>query len=169
MIDLTSKSLMDESQSRKELVPCSAKKRKVFHAGNSTSQIGNSHQHASSAERSQSIAPLSLSSLVKLENPLISANKGRQNAQVSSTLPIKDHAITHKDAEILTQKNKDVQSTSVPRDDEQTRGSAFLIQVKWFQPWNLTKPEFGIFPFQVLPGMVTNTCSVSNWNKSCQR
>ncbi|XP_073265919.1 regulator of telomere elongation helicase 1 homolog isoform X1 [Populus alba] len=130
MIDLTSKSLMDESQSRKELVPCSAKKRKVFHAGNSTSQIGNTHEHASSAERSQSIAPLSLSSLVKLENPLISANKGRQNAQVSSTLPIKDHAITHKDAEILTQKNKDVQSTSVPRDDEQTRGSAFLIQVK---------------------------------------
>jgi len=130
MIDLTSKSLMDESQSRKELVPCSAKKRKVFHAGYSTGQIGNTHEHASSAERSQSIAPISLSSLVKLENPLISANKGRQNAQVSSTLPIKDHAITHKDAEILTQKNKDVQSTSVPRDDEQTRGSAFLIQVK---------------------------------------
>ncbi|XP_061960529.1 regulator of telomere elongation helicase 1 homolog [Populus nigra] len=104
MIDLTSKSLMDESLSRKELVPCSAKKRKVFHAGYSTGQIGNTHEHASSAER--------------------------QNAQVSSTLPIKDRAITHKDAEILTQKNKDVQSTSVPRDDEQTRGAAFLIQVK---------------------------------------
>ncbi|KAG5229076.1 regulator of telomere elongation helicase [Salix suchowensis] len=127
MIDLTGKSLLDESQSRKELVPCSAKKRKVFHAGYSTGLIGNAHKYASSAERSQSIAPLSLSSLVKLENPLIYANKGRQ---VSLTLPIKDHAITHKDAEILTPKNKDVQSTPVPRDDEETRGSTFLIQVK---------------------------------------
>lgn len=135
MIDLTGKSLLDESQSRKELVPCSAKKRKVFHAGYSTGLIGNAHKYASSAERSQSIAPLSLSSLVKLENPLIYANKGRQ---VSLTLPIKDHAITHKDAEILTPKNKDVQSTPVPRDDEETRGSTFLIQVKWFQ---LMKPN----------------------------
>ncbi|KAJ6308891.1 hypothetical protein OIU76_018477, partial [Salix suchowensis] len=101
MIDLTGKSLLDESQSRKELVPCSAKKRKVFHAGYSTGLIGNAHKYASSAER-----------------------------QVSLTLPIKDHAITHKDDEILTPKNKDVQSTPVPRDDEETRGSTFLIQVK---------------------------------------
>ncbi|CAK7356664.1 unnamed protein product [Dovyalis caffra] len=130
MIGLTGKPSSDEIQSRKELVPFSAKKQKVFHAGYSTGQIENTLEHASVAERSQSIDPFSLSSLVKLENPQISGNRGKQNAQVSSTLSVKDHGVTRKDTEILTQENKVGQSTSVPCGNEETRGSAFLIQVK---------------------------------------
>lgn len=136
MIDLTGKSSLDETSSREELLlPCSAKKRKVFNTEHSTGKIENIHEHASSAERSKSKSndPSSPHSLVKIENPHISDDRSRQTAQVSSALPHKDDWITQKgNTEFLTQKNKGVHSAPVPRGEEEKKGSAFLVQVKCF-------------------------------------
>ncbi|KAJ9179137.1 hypothetical protein P3X46_010956 [Hevea brasiliensis] len=131
-IDLTGKSVLDEIPSKEKfLVPYTAKKRKGYNSKHELKgQIESTQVHTSSAKRSHSNNPYSPFSLVvKPENPQLSDDGSRQNAQVVSVLPCKDHGIAQ-DSKSLTQRNKVVQTTLVPCSDEEKRGSAFLIQVK---------------------------------------
>ncbi|KAF2323331.1 hypothetical protein GH714_034678 [Hevea brasiliensis] len=93
-IDLTGKYVLDEIPSKEKLlVPYTAKKRKGYNSQHELKgQIESTQVHTSSAKRSHSNNPYSPFSLVmKPENPQLSDDGSRQNTQVVSVLPCKDH------------------------------------------------------------------------------
>ncbi|XP_065868607.1 regulator of telomere elongation helicase 1 homolog [Euphorbia lathyris] len=129
IIDLTGNSLSDDiSSTQALLVPYPGKKRK----GLKTEHSLMGQEHASSAKRLHLNSPCSsFSSERESENPLTSDDGTRTNVQIDSALPHKDQVITRQgDVEFLNQKSRSVQTTLVPCKNEETRGSAFLIQVK---------------------------------------
>ena len=70
---------------------------------------------------------------VNLENLPNSDGISTQNTQVGSLMLHKDQGTSQeKQAQFFRQKNKGVQSNPVPSGNKESRGSAFLIQVKCF-------------------------------------
>lgn len=111
-IDLTGYSLSDEQPSKELLAPCHARKRKLLSTENVDSFSINS---------------------VHLDNSPISNSISSQHAQVATALLHRDNGTAQRrEVEFLTQKNKDVQSVTVPGGNEENRGSDFLIQVNFY-------------------------------------
>jgi regulator of telomere elongation helicase 1 len=133
IIDLTGYSILDAKPSKELIAPCSARKRKLLSIENvAMQQIEVSHEHSSGANKFEINGPLSINS-IKLENSQISDGISTQNAQVGSALLHKDDGTTQKrEVQFLRQKNKGVQSSPAPTGNEESRGSDFLIQVKYF-------------------------------------
>ena len=78
------------------------------------------------------LCPLGINS-VNLENLQNSDGISTQNTQVGSSVLHKDQGTSQgKQAQFFRQKNKGVQSNPVPSGNEESRGYAFLIQVKCF-------------------------------------
>ncbi|KAL5824826.1 hypothetical protein ACOSQ3_020889 [Xanthoceras sorbifolium] len=132
VIDLTNNSLVDQKHRKEEsIVPCSSKKRKVLNVEHDATQHTKiAPDIASAVERSQLNDPFSNTSLVKNEKLHISDSKNKQNAQVSALLCKDGGAILRRNAEFISQKSEAVSSSTPPCGDEETKGSAFLIQVQ---------------------------------------
>ncbi|XP_055961935.1 regulator of telomere elongation helicase 1 homolog isoform X2 [Mercurialis annua] len=134
IIDLTSKPLFDKIPSRENLlVPYSAKKRRVLDSKHDLmGRFANTQEQTSSSKSSHSNSThFPSSAVIKTEPPNTSDNKSRQNAQVVSVQPSKDHGFAQKvGSGFCNEENKGVQTTLVQCSDEEKRGSAFLIQVK---------------------------------------
>ncbi|GAV72683.1 DEAD_2 domain-containing protein/Helicase_C_2 domain-containing protein [Cephalotus follicularis] len=123
MIDLTGDSLDDEKASKKELIrPCSAKKRKV---------LKKEHEAMQHLKNNQDLPLSNCSFSTTHENQQISDTKSTQDAQIGSAfLRTHDETMLKRDAESLNKDNCDVKISAVHSADEETRGSAFLIQVQ---------------------------------------
>ncbi|XVE52106.1 hypothetical protein DITRI_Ditri02bG0095600 [Diplodiscus trichospermus] len=128
VIDLTGDLLSNRQQIKeKQLAPCSMKKRKVLLKESDTLLDKSSNDYASDAQRSgPSNLPFIVSS-VKHENLQIDA---RSVLNAKDHLLHKDDGAAEVDAKFLNQKSEDVQLSTKPRGAEETKGSAFLIQVK---------------------------------------
>ncbi|KAJ8773449.1 hypothetical protein K2173_004279 [Erythroxylum novogranatense] len=109
------------------LTSCSAKKLKVSNTESCTKGYTTS-VHRSSNESSQHVSCRSTNNSVKIQSSCISDNESRQNAQFGQALLQKDYEITEKEEADLCQNRG--QSTSVPLSDQETRGAAFLSEVK---------------------------------------
>ncbi|KAJ4848513.1 hypothetical protein Tsubulata_050203 [Turnera subulata] len=124
IIDLTDQSSLDETPSKTEtLVSCSSKKLKIFHT-----QHSNTSEDASGVERLQSDDRFSFRGSVKLEKSPICLDRSKRNDQVSSSLSHKH--ITQKGGTEFVTKKSGMQSSCSPSSNDESRGSAFLIQVK---------------------------------------
>nr|POE67248.1 hypothetical protein CFP56_68241 [Quercus suber] len=100
--DMTGYSILNEKPSKEKLIaPCSSRKRKLLNIENAAmQQIEVSHDQSFGAKKFETTAPL---------------DQGTSQ---------------EKQAQFFRQKNKGVQSNPVPSGNEESRGSAFLIQVK---------------------------------------
>ena len=132
--NVTGYSILNEKPSKEKLIaPCSARKRKVLNIANAAmQQIKVSHDQLFGAKRFETTGPLGINS-VNLENLQNSDGISTQNTQVGSSVLHKDQGTSQeKQAQFFRQKNKGVQSNPLPSGNEESRGSAFLIQVKCF-------------------------------------
>ncbi|XP_075664293.1 regulator of telomere elongation helicase 1 homolog [Castanea sativa] len=130
--DMTGYSILNEKPSKEKLIePCSARKRKLLNIENAVmQQIEVSHDQSFGAKKFETTGPLGINS-VNLENLQNSDGISTQNTQVGSSVLHKDQGTSQeKQAQLFRQKNKGVQSNPVPSGNEESRGSAFLIQVK---------------------------------------
>ncbi|KAJ4843835.1 hypothetical protein Tsubulata_047102 [Turnera subulata] len=124
IIDLTDQSSLDETPSKTEtLVSCSSKKLKIFHT-----QHSNTSEDASGVERLQSDDRFSFRGSAKLEKSPICLDRSKPNDQVSSSLSHKH--ITQKGGTEFVSQKSGMQSSCSPSSNDESRGSAFLIQVK---------------------------------------
>ncbi|KAK7837842.1 regulator of telomere elongation helicase 1 like protein [Quercus suber] len=130
--DMTGYSILNEKPSKEKIrEPCSARKRKLLNIENAAmQQIEVSHDQSFGAKKFETTGPLGINS-VNLENLQNSDGISTQNTQVGSSVLHKDQGTSQeKQAQFFRQKNKGVQSNPVPSGNEESRGSAFLIQVK---------------------------------------
>lgn len=129
-IDLTGNSSLDEKPRKEELIaPCSTKKRKVLSTEPDQKQcIKNISDIASDAESSQPSGFISIIGKVKHEKSQISYSRNRIIAQDSAPCKV-DGTTYRREAEIRSEKSKVVHSSTPPCGGEETKGSAFLIQV----------------------------------------
>ncbi|XP_038718615.1 regulator of telomere elongation helicase 1 homolog isoform X1 [Tripterygium wilfordii] len=133
IIDLTSELLVDEKPAREELLaPCSSKKQKILKTEHGATQHAeNTNEHATGSKCSQFSDSSSIIKLVKRENALVSKSQSMQIAEGGSSLLSKEDGNLNKsDIQCLSPRNRCGQIASVPCDDEETRGAAFLIQVQ---------------------------------------
>ncbi|KAA8541819.1 hypothetical protein F0562_022971 [Nyssa sinensis] len=115
IVDLTSNALAGEKEL---IVPCSMKKHKILKIETDLrQQFEKTHEHLSIDKKTQPNNPSFITDLVKEEGPQTSDSGILQNVQAGSALLLGD--------EMTAQKK-----TNVPCGDDETRGSAFLIQVQ---------------------------------------
>ncbi|ESR40278.1 hypothetical protein CICLE_v10024801mg [Citrus x clementina] len=129
-IDLTSNSSLHAKPRKEELIaPCSTKKRKVLISESDQMQcVKKISEIASDAESSQPSSFIPITNKVKHEKPQISDSGSRIIAQGSA--PSKVDGTTYRiEAEIQSEKSKGSHSSAPPCGGEETKGSAFLIQV----------------------------------------
>ncbi|KAK4590598.1 hypothetical protein RGQ29_020951 [Quercus rubra] len=129
--NVTGYSILNEKPSKEKLIaPCSARKRKVLNVANAAmQQIKVSHDQLFGAKRFETTGPLGINS-VNLENLQNYDGISTQNTQVGSSVLHKDQVTSQeKQAQFFRQKNKGVQSNPLPSGNEESRGSAFLIQL----------------------------------------
>ncbi|KAH9666138.1 Regulator of telomere elongation helicase 1-like [Citrus sinensis] len=130
-IDLTSNSSLHAKPRKEELIaPCSTKKRKVLISESDQMQcVKKISEIASDAESSQPSSFIPITNKVKHEKPQISDSGSRIIAQGSA--PSKVDGTTYRiEAEIQSEKSKGSHSSAPPCGGEETKGSAFLIQVQ---------------------------------------
>ncbi|GAY51226.1 hypothetical protein CUMW_132630 [Citrus unshiu] len=130
-IDLTSNSSLHAKPRKEELIaPCSTKKRKVLISESDQMQcVKKISEIASDAESSQPSSFIPITNKVKHEKPQISDSGSRIIAQGSA--PSKVDGTTYRiEAAIQSEKSKGSHSSAPPCGGEETKGSAFLIQVQ---------------------------------------
>ncbi|XP_059642020.1 regulator of telomere elongation helicase 1 homolog [Cornus florida] len=131
IVDLTSDSTLDEKPSKELILPCCKKPKGLKIEPDLTQQFENYHKHPSIANKAIQICPSLVTDTVRHEKSRVSDNSTLQNAQIASAELLDYEMNVHKKTtESLSQKNKGIQSSSVPSGDEERRGSAFLIQVQ---------------------------------------
>lgn len=116
-------SLLSEKPSKEVIATCTAKKRRIEMFNQKPfivkkAQLSN-HLASHSVKRDTSKLP----------------DGTNMETHIGSAMLLKDDA-PKKDAEFLSQKGKGVQSNPVPCSEKETRGSAFLVQVKYFDNTN---------------------------------
>ncbi|OMO54112.1 Helicase-like, DEXD box c2 type [Corchorus capsularis] len=130
VIDLTDDLLLDSQQRKKQqFASCSMKKCKVPLKLDALQHDASSNDYASDAQR---LGPSDLPSTVtsvKHENLQISGARSVLNAKVHLLHKDESRAV-EVDAKFPDHKSKGVHSSAEPRDAEEKKGSAFLIQVK---------------------------------------
>lgn len=117
----TKKSLQGFDGETGDLVaPCILKKRRLLITGPDQSKYHKKRDH-------------NFSSLAKRSLDL-SENFSSQNLRVKGEVLVNDEIVTHKEivAHNIHEQKEDV-SQSVPRDEQQIKGSSFLNQVKYFE------------------------------------
>lgn len=111
------------------LVPYPGKKRKGLNTENNLMK----QEHSSNTKRLLSNSPSTFSSVMKSEDSLTSDNETRTNVRNGLVFPHKDRVVTSQGCvELLNEKNKGVRTTLAPCKNDEKKGSAFLIQVKYF-------------------------------------
>ncbi|KAL7162430.1 hypothetical protein ACSBR2_042840 [Camellia fascicularis] len=127
--DLTSNSSVDEERRGGLIASCSLKKPKLEPV--LTQHIENSHEPSSIVREAQLNTTSTINNLVKHEKLQVSDYGSFQNAEVGSAVLLGDEMIAQRKTEMLSQKNKVVLSSPSPCGDEERKGYAFLIQVKF--------------------------------------
>lgn len=119
----------NEKRNEEQLIaPCSTKKCKLEHGA----EQHDSSKHSSLAKDAHSYSLYSTNNSMKRESSHRSDSGSAQNAQVGSALLRKDKRIIQQgDAKFLSQKKTSAISSLVPSGDEETRGSEFLVQVRF--------------------------------------
>lgn len=130
VIDLTGDLLSDRQQIKeKQLAPCPMKKRKVLlKEYDALQHVKSSNDYASDAQRSGPSNLAFIVSPVKHKNLQISDARSVMNAK--NHLLHKDDGAADVDAKFLDHKSKGVHSSTELHGAKETKGSAFLVQVK---------------------------------------
>ena len=127
-------SLLGGKPSKEVLATSTAKKLRITKLDPGAMQnFEMSHQHPFIVKKAQLNDHLTNHS-VKHDNSQLPDGRNTET-QVGSAMLLEDDS-PKKDAEFLSQKGKGVQSNPVPCNDKETRGSAFLVQVKYFDNTN---------------------------------
>ncbi|XP_062156859.1 regulator of telomere elongation helicase 1 homolog isoform X3 [Alnus glutinosa] len=166
IIDLTGYSVLDELGKEELIAPCSARKRKLLSAENVAMQkIEVSHEHSSDGKKFEINSPSFSINPVKLKSSQTSGTISAQNAQVGSAFLHKDDGTSQKrEVDFLRRKNKGFDSIPVLSENEETRGSNFLIQVKE----KLTAEEYKNF-VEFMKALKSKTMKISQVLQSIVR
>ncbi|KAL7162436.1 hypothetical protein ACSBR2_042846 [Camellia fascicularis] len=127
--DLTSNSSVDEETRGGLIASCSLKKPKLEPV--LTQHIENSHEPSSIVREAHLNTTSTINNLMKHEKLQVSDYGSFQNAEVGLAVLLGDEMIAQRKTEMFSQKSKVVLSSPSPCGDEERRGYAFLIQVKF--------------------------------------
>lgn len=127
-------SLLGVKPSKEVLATCAAKKRRIEKLDpDAVQNLEMSNPHPLIVKNAQLIEHLA-NNTVKHNNVRLSDGQNTET-QVGSVVQLEDDAPKN-DAEFLCQKGKNVQSNPIPCSDKETKASAFLVQVKYFDHLN---------------------------------